>query len=134
MKIAEDADITERRAVLLWLKAKLPDEYQAYVQLQSAAVAEKGAAYRAGKKKKTKGPIDFSKLGERDQMREAASKDKTLPKGLRELLDDDELWSLYKPAGHEINLLREMFGPLGRGSASAYRDALRLVREFTHSF
>ena len=55
-------------------------------------------------------------------------------KGLRELLKDDDLWALYKPTGHEINLLRDLFSPLGRGSKSAYREALRLVREFTHSF
>ena len=63
-----------------------------------------------------------------------AKKDKKLPKALRDLLSDDKVWSLYKPTGHEINLLRELFPPLGKGSKAGYREALRLVREFTHSF
>ena len=67
-------------------------------------------------------------------MREQMDKDKAMPKGLRDLLEDDELWSLYKPTGHELNMLRDLFGPLGRGTKQAYREALRLVREFAHSF
>lgn len=133
LQMAKDAEITERRAVLLWLKSKLPNQYQDYVELQGAAVAEKEAAYGKGGKKKAGGP-DYSKFESRNDMKDAASKDKSFPKGLTELLGDDELWSLYKPTGHEVNLLRDMFGPLGRGSKSAYREALRLVREFTHSF
>lgn len=135
LRMAVDAEISERRAVLLWLKSKLPDQYQDYVELQSAAVAEKEAAYSKGsKKKKKKGGVDYSKLEDRAAMREAADKDKDLPKGLAGLLKDDELWALYKPTGHEINMLRDTFGPLGRGSKASYREALRLVREFTHSF
>ncbi|MCH8332801.1 hypothetical protein IIC65_02615, partial [Candidatus Sumerlaeota bacterium] len=57
-----------------------------------------------------------------------------LPKPLRDLFADDDLWALYKPTGHEINLLRDLFSPLGEGSKSAFREALRLIREFTHSF
>ena len=67
-------------------------------------------------------------------MRATAAKDKALPKALRDLLDDDELWALFKPTGHEIILLRDLFSPLGRGSKKAYGEALRLVREFAHSF
>lgn len=133
LKMAADAGIPERRSVLLWLKSKLPAEYQEYVELQGAAVAEKAGAYK-GRKKKEEGGTDYSRFEERKDMQEAAMKDKTLPKALRELLDDDELWSLFKPTGHEINMLRDVFGPLGRGSKSAYREALRLIREFTHSF
>lgn len=133
LKMAHDAEINERRAVLLWLKSKLPEPYQDYVELQSAAAAESGGAYGKGKKGK-RGKADYSRFEDRGAMAEAASKDKTLPKGLRDLLDDDELWSLYKPTGHELNMLRDMFAPLGRGSKPAFREALRLIREFTHSF
>jgi DNA-binding XRE family transcriptional regulator len=131
LQMAKDAEISERRAVLLWLKSKLPNQYQEYVELQAAAVAEKEAEYAKGKKK---GGVNYSKFDNRVEMRKAASGDGTLPKGIQELLNDDELWALYKPTGHEVNLLRDMFGPLGRGSKAAYREALRLVREFTHSF
>lgn len=133
LSMARDSDLSDRRSVLLWLKSKLPAKYQDYVELQSAAVAEKEAAYGRGTKKK-KGAIDYSKMETRDDMQESASRDKGLPKGLSDLLNDDELWSLYKPTGHEVNLLRDMFGPLGKGKKTAYREALRLIREFTHSF
>jgi len=132
LRMALDAGISERRSVLLWLKSKLPENYQDYIELQSAAVAESDKDAKGGKKKE--GKIDFSKFESRDAIRDAAAKDKLLPKGLREMLEDDELWALYKPTGHEVNMLRDMFGPLGRGSRHAYREALRLVREFTHSF
>ncbi len=130
LKMAVDSGISQRRAVLLWVKSKLPDEFQEYIELQSAAVAESEVE---SAKKKGKKP-DYSKFESRDQMRELIEKDKTLPKGLRDLLEDDELWALYKPTGHEINMLRDTFGPLGRGTSTAYREALRLIREFTHSF
>lgn len=135
LKMASDAGIPERRSVLLWLKSKLPAEYQDYVELQGAAVAERAAAYgKGGKRKKDDKRVDYSRFEERAAMQEAAAKDKTLPKALREFLDDDELWALFKPTGHEVNMLRDVFAPLGRGSKSAYREALRLIREFTHSF
>jgi transcriptional regulator with XRE-family HTH domain len=130
LKMAADAGLSERRSVLLWVKSKLPDEYQEYIELQSAAVAESEAEYAKKKGKK----LDYAKFETRDQMREQTDKDKSIPKGIKELLDDDELWALYKPTGHEINLMRDLFGPLGRGSKTAYREALRLIREFAHSF
>ena len=34
----------------------------------------------------------------------------------------------------DVNILRDIFGPMGRGTKSAYREALRLIREFAHSF
>lgn len=130
LRMASDAGITERRSVLLWLKSKLPDQYQDYIELQSAVAAETEKDYKS---KKKDGKIDFSKYEGREAIRAAVAKDKDLPKGIRELLDDDELWSLYKPTGHEINMMRDIFGPLGKGSRTAYREALRLIREFTHS-
>jgi transcriptional regulator with XRE-family HTH domain len=135
LRMAGDAGIPERRAVLLWLKSKLPAEYQDYVELQGAAVAEKGASGKGRKRgEKAEKTVDYSTFEIRKDMQDAAQKDKTLPKALRELLDDDELWGLFKPTGHEINMLRDVFGSLGRGSKSSYREALRLIREFTHSF
>jgi len=130
LKMAADAEISRRRAVLLHVKSKLPEQFQDYIELQSAAVAEKEV--ESAKKKGNK--PDYSKLDNREQMRDVFGKDKTLPKELRELLEDDELWALYKPTGHEINTLRDMFSPLGKGSKTAYREALRLIREFAHSF
>lgn len=131
LKMAADAQLSERRAVLLWVKSKLPEAYQDYIEMQSAAVAESEAEYA---KKRGSKKADYSKFESREQMRDLITKDKSIPKGLKELLEDDELWSLYKPTGHEVNMLRDIFGPLGRGTKTAYREALRLVREFAHSF
>ena len=125
LRIAADAELTERRAVLLLLKSKLPTKYQQYVDL---------AAATTDRPKAKKGLIDYSRFETREEIKAAVGKDTKLPKPLRDLLADDELWALYKPTGHEINLLREMFVPLGRGTKSAFREALRLIREFTHSF
>jgi transcriptional regulator with XRE-family HTH domain len=134
LNMAKETEMPERRAVLLWLKSKLPVKYQEYIELQGAAAAESEAAGKSKAARKKGGQTDYSTFEERDGMRAAANEDKTMPKGLKELLDDDELWSLYKPTGHEINMLRDIFGPLGKGSKAAFREALRLVREFTHSF
>ena len=62
--------------------------------------------------------------------RDSGRKDETLPQALRDLLSDDETWVLYKPTGKEIDALRDIFGPLGRGSIGLYREALTLLREF----
>ena len=122
-------DISERRAVLLWAKSKLPERYQDYIELQGAAVAESGDARRSRGRK-----IDYARFESREEMRDAFQGDKSLPQGLRDLLDDDELWALYKPTGHEINMLRDIFAPLGKGTSAQFREALRLIREFSHSF
>ena len=127
LRMAKDFEIPERRAVLLWVKSKLPEEYQDFIDLSAEAVKESG-----GKKGK-KGKTDYSNFTDRDAMRTAVKKDANLPKALRDLLADDELWSVYKPTGREINTLRDDFAKLGKGTKSAYREALRLVREFSGS-
>ena len=124
LRMVGDLDMTEKRAVLLWIKSKLPIKYQHYLELTPTT----------NRKHQKQGLIDYSTFESAEEMRVAAAKDRKLPKGLHDVLSDDEVWSLYKPTGHEINLLSKMFPPLGKGSKSAYREALRLVREFTHSF
>jgi DNA-binding XRE family transcriptional regulator len=130
LKMAADAELSQRRAVLLHVKSKLPEQFQDYIEMQTTAAAEN----EADKAKKKGLKPDYSKFENRDQMRDVLDKDKTVPKGLRELLVDDELWALYKPTGHEINMLRDVFGPLGKGNKIVFREALRLIREFAHSF
>jgi hypothetical protein len=129
MRMALDGGLSERLAVLMWLKAKLPCTYQDYIELESAVVAEAEFAYQ-GKKPKPRG-VDYSKLRDRESIRKAAESDMNLPKGLREFLMDNELWALMKPTSAEVNMLRDIFGPLGRGSMESFREALRLLREFT---
>jgi transcriptional regulator with XRE-family HTH domain len=126
LKMAKDAGVPLKRAVLVWAKAKLPKEYQVYIELQSGFETSEPTAGRKAPKH-----TSFAKLKSRDEIRQAAKSDKEFPKGLRELLEDDELWSLYRPTGEEIDRLREIFSPLGVGSVAAYRDALRVLREFS---
>lgn len=134
LRMAEQAEIVERRAVLLWLKAKLPADYEDYIELQGATDTESkkkvGKGSKKRSKKKDEQKTDYSKIKDRAKILTALAKDKSFPGGLRELIGDDELWALYKPNGREINLLRDVFGPLGRGSKSAYREGLCLIREF----
>jgi len=126
MSMARDLGLSDRRAVLLWIKAKLPDKFQKYVELTSGAVAEDEAGYGQGPH-----DLDYSQFEDRDAMRKAALKDDGVPRGLKILLRDDDVWALFKPTSEEIAVLRDVFGELGEGSPDAYRDALRLVREFT---
>ena len=125
LRIAQDAQLTERRAVLQWIQSKLPAEYQRYVDLP-ASITDRPRI--------KKGLIDYSSFETREAMHAAVAKDTKLPKPLRDLLADDELWAVHKPTGHEINLLRDLVPPLGKGSKKGFREALRLIREFTHSF
>ena len=130
LKMAADAGLSQRRAVLLWAKSKLPDEFQDFIEMQTPSAGDA----EADKAKKKGAKPDYSKFESREQMREVFAKDKTIPKGLRELLEDDDMWTTFKPTGHEINMLRDIFGPLGKGNKVTFREALHLIREFAHSF
>ena len=123
LKIAADAGLSEHRAVLLWCKAKLPESLQQYIEMQSASAAE-------AKDRPKKKALDYTKCSSRQDLLQMAGTDAMLPPGLKTLLEDDELWALYQPSGKEVNLLRDSFGPLGRGTAGQYREALALIREF----
>jgi hypothetical protein len=69
----------------------------------------------------------------RDKLRKAVLEEKSLARGLKAFVKDDEIWKIYKPTGREINLLRDFFGKFGEGTKGKYREALRLLREFTGS-
>ncbi len=126
LKISRDFGLNDRRAVLLWMKAKLPDKYQKFVDLTVGAAEDETAAYG-----EVQHGLDYSKFDDREAIRKSALKDDGIPRGLKALLRDDEVWSLFKPTGEEINMMRDLFGALGEGTGDNYRDALRLVRAFT---
>ena len=98
-----------------------PPQYQCYVDTTGTMQAAPGA--------KSKKPPDYSHLKKREAIRRKAKDDSSLPRGLRELIEDDELWALYQPTGDEIQTLRSTFGAIGEGTKGVHRDALRLVRE-----
>ena len=124
VQIAKDAEVKERRAVLLWLTAKVPAKFRRYVE----------DLVKGGEARLASGGVNYAQLEEPEEMRAAALEDRKLPAALREFLGDEDLWTHFKPSGYEINLMRDLFGPLGEGRKDSYREALRLIREFSHSF
>lgn len=123
MRISADAEVDARRAVLLWLKARLPAKYQDYIEMQGAAAADLD-----GRKKK--GGADYNRHKTAEAISAEAGRDRNLPSGLKELLVDQTLLALYKPTGDEIHTLRDVFGGLGRGEKRTFLEALRLMRAF----
>ena len=125
LKMSEDFGIPTRKAVLMHVKSKLPEEFQDFIDL-IADRNKDGSGKKRGKTSK-----DYSQFSDRSALRTAVRKDAHLQKGLRDLLADDVLWAAYKPTGREINTLRDTFGRLGRGSKVMFRESLRLLREFS---
>ena len=123
--MAKDFKIPEKKSVLMWIKSRLPSEYQNLIDLREMG-AEEGETCGESDK-----PVDFSRLSDRDELRKQALEDPLLPKGLKAMVKDDEIWAIYKPTGHEVNILRDGFSRFGKGSNALYREALRLVREFS---
>lgn len=126
IKIAKDFGMTDKKAVLLWVKSKLPEQFQHLIDLKGNIIAEDSPAYQ----KPVEG-MDYTRFNDRDELREFAINDKKLPRGLKAIIKDDEIWAIYKPNGQEINILRDVFSKLGEGEKSSYREALRIIREFT---
>jgi DNA-binding XRE family transcriptional regulator len=122
MKIAYDAGLTPKKALLCWLKDKLPEQY-----LEIFESIENPVEAGAGGEKNTQ---TYSQHEDREALRKAVLCDPALPGTLIELFRDDEFWSLYKPTGVEIDHLVRFIGPFSEGSPDMYRDALRLIRQF----
>lgn len=127
LKMARDCDIAEKKAVLLWVKAKLPEEYQAFIDLSAPAVSEAQATYTK------EGRTNYSRIGDLRDLRDRLAGDTTLPKNLKALVEDNELWVMYRPTGQEIQMLIEKFGKYTDAKESLFRDAIRLIREFIRS-
>ena len=121
LKMAKDMNIAERTAVLLHTQEKLPEPYRSMVGFDSI-LAEDAGSNGDGE--------DFAKIKDERSLRKAVSNNNWLPAGLVDFARRDDLWSLYRPSGEEVNLLRDTFGPLGEGSARDFCEAIRLVREF----
>ena len=127
LKMARDCDIAEKKAVLMWVKAKLPEEYQSFIDLSAPAVAEAQATYVK------EGRPNYARIGDARDLRDRLRADLTLPEGLKALAADDDFWVMYRPTGQEIQLLVEKFGQYADAKESLYREALRLIREFIRS-
>lgn len=127
LRIAKELNIPERKAVLMWLKDRLPTKYQSIVDVKrEEIVAEEPAEYVV-----EKGKVDYARISDRKKLRKTVLADDTLPRGLRSLVRDVEIWAAYKPEGDEINFLRDIFGRFPRATKALFREALRLYRQFT---
>ncbi|MCH7981679.1 MAG: helix-turn-helix transcriptional regulator, partial [Proteobacteria bacterium] len=65
LRIARDAELTERRAVLMWLQSKIPPQYQQYVDLATSPT---------DLPRIKKGLIDYSSFETREAMQAAVPK------------------------------------------------------------
>jgi len=123
MKIAYDAGLTPKKALLCWIKDKLPEQY---VEILEGLEAE-GEKTEAGGQPR---PTGYSQVEDRDALRKAVLCDPALPGTLIELFRNDEFWALYKPSGVEIDRLARFLQGFPEGTPDMYRDALRLIRQF----
>jgi transcriptional regulator with XRE-family HTH domain len=126
LKMAKDFEISENRSVLMWVKSRLPEEFQHLIEIKDTPIILDGETSSRAVKKK-----DYSKYTNREDMRRAITKDAKLTKELKQFLRNEEVWAIYKPTGREINILRNRISDLGKGSVAAYREALRVIRMFT---
>jgi transcriptional regulator with XRE-family HTH domain len=124
MRMAQDVGLSEQFAVLTWIKARLPERFEKYVELQAAATADRRKILKQGPKGK------YAKLNGRAHLLKQAKADLGFPEPLLKFLEDDEIHALYKPTGREVQALIDIFGPLGRGTKELYREALCLLRGF----
>jgi DNA-binding XRE family transcriptional regulator len=124
MRIAYDAGLTPKKALLCWIKDKLPAQY-----LEIFEMFESGQD-KAETATAVHGKAGFDQHEERDGLRKALLCDPALPGNLVELFRDDEFWSLYKPRGIEVDHLVRMCGAFEEGTKDMYRESLRLIRQF----
>ena len=127
LKIARDCEISEKKAVLLWVKAKLPAEHQSYVDLSAAGVSEPIA------EREQQVRYDYTNITDPVALRGRLSSNPALPRGIKELLANDEFWALYQPTGQEVQSLVEKFGSYAYAEMWLFRDAFRLLREAIRS-
>ncbi len=127
LRMAKDLGIPEKRAVLMWVKSKLPEEYRDVIHIpEETEIGEEEVTYRPAP-----GKIDYSRFSDPEKLRKAVLKDRKFPRELKRFLKQPRVWELHKPTGKEINILRDTFAPLGKGSVDAYRQALLLIRMFS---
>jgi len=128
LKIARECGIPEKKAVLLWVRAKLPQQFQPFIDL-SGVVAEETAPYGVAEGARP----NYARITDPRELRRQIAADPSLPPGAKAMFEDDEFWALYKPTGQEIQLLIEKFGEFREAKESLFREAMRIVREFIKS-
>lgn len=128
LKISRDCGMSEREAVLLWVKAKLPDQYHDFIEIipsSEAAMSEQSARFG-----ELQDLPEYMKIANREDLRQALANDENVPPGLRDLVLDDDFWVVFKPTGSEIHAVVQKFGMFKNGNRETFSEALRLVRAF----
>ncbi len=125
MKMARDMGIEDRRSIFIWTHAKLPEEYKHHIDFLLLISPEP----KRGSKKE----VDYAALDTSEKLKEAVQKDAQMPEPLRELLMDEQMFSLFRPTGPEIQYLRNQYANVGKGSVDLYRQALMLLRSFKNT-
>lgn len=126
LKIAEDMDIARSHAVMMWMKDRLPEEFTRLIDLKETTIESDGP----GKSKVKYQSVDYGKMGTPEEVRQRASSDKTLPRGLVALMKDKKLWETVKPEGDEVAFLRDAYQTVGSGTKYLFVDALEVLRKF----
>ncbi len=121
LKMAKDMNLSERTAVLLHTQEKLPEPYRSMIGFENMFLRDEANDPERE---------DFSKHKDEKSLRKAVLNNNWLPSGLLEFVRREDLWTLYRPTGGEINILRDIFGPLGEGCPRDFCEAIRLLREF----
>jgi transcriptional regulator with XRE-family HTH domain len=111
LKMAEDADIPQRKAVLIWIRNHLPAPFQQYIVIPDEPISE----------------------AQRKHVLALLKKNRPLPTELQDLLEDEEFWQLYKPTAVELRRLCEIVSVLGSAPKQTYCDMLLLIRDFLQS-
>ncbi len=127
LRIATELKIPERKALLMWIKDRLPEKFQHVINVKREEIIEEEPEEDIFEE----GKVDYSNIPDRKKLRKAALEDDTLPRGLRSLIRDEEIWAAYKPTGEEIKFLRDTFGKFPRGTKALFREGLRLYRLFS---
>jgi transcriptional regulator with XRE-family HTH domain len=128
LRMAKDCGLSEKKAVLLWIKEKLPQEYQAFVDVSAQSVADAATTLAVAETQQ-----NYARLGDPHELRQRLHNDTSLPAGLRSLFEDNQIWALYRPTGQEIQKVIETFGDFAEAKESMFREAMRLIREFMRS-
>lgn len=127
MKIAAGANLSAPWAVRIWLRDSLPPRYREHVELHLGP-GDEGPQRASSRGRRA----DCAKCADRGALLGVIGQDTAFPPALREFVEDDAMWALYRPTGEEIGRLRDIFACLGRGSKELYREALNAIRMFSH--
>ena len=130
LRIARDCGMSERDGVMLWVKAKLPDKYHDFVQIDPTSEMAAEASVKYGELADLP---EYMKIANREDLRQALAQDPEVPAGLRELILDNDFWAVFKPTGSEIYGIIQKFGMFSEGKREHFGEALRLVRVFLNA-